>query len=103
MSRWTSNRNIIRSSSTDTAVHAYSLYINDVEQFSDAKTIITSNSFDVNAKFYEFDEIVLGTYDLVAGNNTILLSADYSTMGKINVNFRSFGLLTTSNADISLV
>jgi len=103
MSRWTSNRNIIRSSSTDTAAHAYSLYINDVEQFSDAKTIITSNSSDANAKFYEFDEIVLGTYDLVAGNNTILLSADYSTMGKINVNFRSFGLLTTSNADISLV
>lgn len=103
MSRWTSERNIIRSSAEDTAVHAYSMFINGEEQFSDAKTIITSDSSNVNLKFSEFDEIIIGTYDLIEGNNTILISADFSKTGKINVNFRSLGLVASANAEIALI
>ena len=103
MSRWTSERNIIRSSESDTAIHAYSLFINNEEQFSSAKTIITSDSSNANLKFNEFDEISLGVFTLTQETNTILLYSDFANTGKINVNFRSFGFVTSSNNNITLI
>ena len=48
------------------------------------------------------DEIIIGTFELNEGNNTILISGEYAT-SKINVNFRALGIVASANAEISLV